>query len=290
MRYVLILLILIAALAGGALYLTRPIPVAESRLSSLSGDAAAGELVFYSSGCSSCHLAPESEDPMLLAGGQRFATEFGTFVAPNISSHPEQGLGSWTQAQFASAVLEGVSPEGAHYYPAFPYSSYTRMSDQDVVDLWAFMQTLPASDAASQPHELALPFQFRQPLGIWKALYVTDGWRLRRVETPEVERGRYLVEALGHCGECHTERNLLGALDQDTWLAGAPNPSGQGRIPAIHPDRLNWSDTDIAYYLETGFTPDFDSAGGSMAAVVRNYAKLPPEDRAAVAAYLKALP
>ncbi len=290
MRYVLILLILIAALAGGALYLTRPIPVAESRLSSLSGDAAAGELVFYASGCSSCHLAPESEDPMLLAGGQRFATEFGTFVAPNISSHPEQGLGSWTQAQFASAVLEGVSPEGAHYYPAFPYSSYTRMTDQDVVDLWAFMQTLPASDAASQPHELALPFQFRQPLGIWKALYVTDGWRLRRVETPEVERGRYLVEALGHCGECHTERNLLGALDQDTWLAGAPNPSGQGRIPAIHPDRLNWSDTDIAYYLETGFTPDFDSAGGSMAAVVRNYAKLPPEDRAAVAAYLKALP
>ena len=119
---------------------------------------------------------------------------------------------------------------------------------------------------------------------------MTDGWRLRRAETPELERGRYLVEALGHCAECHTERNLIGALDQATWLAGAPNPSGRGRIPGIHPSVLDWADTDIAYYLESGFTPEFDTTGGSMASVVQNYAKLPPEDRAAVATYLKALP
>lgn len=164
------------------------------------------------------------------------------------------------------------------------------MRDADVVDLWAYMLTLPASETPSQPHEVGFPFNVRRGLGAWKRLYMSDGWVMREVPDAQVERGRYLVEALAHCGECHTPRDGFGGLQREAWLTGAPNPSGEGSIPALTPDKLSWDATSIAYYLETGFTPDYDSAGGHMVAVVENFAKLPAEDRAAVAAYVKALP
>ena len=158
----------------------------------------------------------------------------------------------------------------------------------DVADLWAFWQTLPSSDAESQPHEVGFPFNIRATLGPWKRLFLNRDW-VQPAETPELERGRYLVEALGHCAECHTARNLIGGLQTANWMNGAPNPSGKGRIPGITPDHLSWSLGDVAYYLETGFTPEFDSAGGKMADVVSSLAKLSAEDRAAIAAYVKAL-
>lgn len=284
----LVVLGIIAVAAG--LFLTRPQMVEPERFAALAGDTTAGETVFWASGCASCHTAPESEVPRELPGGQRFATPFGTFVAPNISPDPTHGIGSWDVTQFASALLEGTSPDGAHYYPAFPYGTYTRMADQDVADLWAFMQGLPPQTRADQPHDLAFPFNIRLTLGGWKMLFLDDDWVLSDVADPQVERGRYLVEALGHCAECHTPRNALGGLDTSRWMAGAPNPSGKGTIPGINPAKLDWSATDIAYYLETGFTPDFDSAGGEMTEVIANMAQLPAEDRAAIAAYIKALP
>lgn len=188
-------------------------------------------------------------------------------------------------------MTEGVSPDGANYYPAFPYTSYTRMSDADLSDLWAFMQTLPASDRASEPHEIGFPFSMRFTLTFWKWLYLDDA----PVITVDagLERGRYLVEGPGHCAECHTPRSVLGGLDTARWMGGAPNPDGKGRIPNITPgagEFSGWSVEDIAYYLETGFTPDYDSVGGSMAAVVSNTARLTSEDRMAIARYLKALP
>lgn len=278
-----------AIFALAALWITPPKTLDPERFSSLEGDAAAGERLFWAAGCASCHAVPEGDDKLTLAGGERFATPFGTFVAPNISMDPDHGIGDWTLADFANALLEGTSPEGRHYYPTFPYATYTRMADQDVAHLWAFFQTLPADPTPSQPHDLGFPFNIRASLGGWKLLYLNRDW-IVGASTPELETGRYLVEALGHCGECHTPRTFLGGSDYSAWLSGAPNPTGKGTIPDLTPDKLTWSAEDIAYYLETGFTPDFDTAGGEMAEVVRNTGRLPHDDRAAIAAYVKALP
>jgi mono/diheme cytochrome c family protein len=225
-----------------------------------------------------------------LAGGQRFASDFGTFVAPNISMHPEHGIGRWTQTEFITALQHGTSPDGRHYYPAFPYTAYRLATRQDLVDLWAFWQGLPAADTPSQPHELAFPFSIRRTVGLWNILNLHDDFTISGDLSEEQSRGRYLAEALAHCAECHTPRDALGGLDRSAWMAGAPNPSGPGRIPALTPDKLTWSQAEIAAYLNDGFTPDFDSAGGHMVSVIANMAMLTEADRLAIAAYLKALP
>lgn len=290
MRYFRWLILAVALSAAAGFWITRARPLPEDALAGLSGDAKRGESVYWAAGCASCHTAPQAEDKLVLAGGQRFVSDFGTFIAPNISPDPQHGIGGWTLAEFASALKRGVSPEGRHYYPAFPYSAFAKMEDQDIADLWAFWQGLPASDVPSQPHEVGFPFSIRRGVGLWKQLYLNENWVMARGLDPQLERGRYLVEALAHCGECHTPRDALGGLDTARWLAGAPNPSGKGQIPALTPDKLSWDAGEIAYYLETGFTPDYDSAGGHMVAVVENFGKLTPEDRAAVAAYVKAVP
>ena len=285
---------LVSAFAFWQLSKTKQLP--EAALAGFVGDSLSGETVFHAAGCASCHAAPEAtgENKRLLSGGMRFASPFGTFIAPNISPDPTQGIGGWSKTDLANAMLFGTSPKGEHYYPAFPYGSYVRMKLrgdglQDLANLHAYLQTLPASDTPSQPHDVGFPFNIRRGLGLWKRVFLDDYWVASvPLDSAPLQRGRYLVEALGHCGECHTPRNPLGAPLNEQWLTGAANPSGAGRIPAI--DDLDWSEKDIAYYLQTGFTPDFDSAGGHMAAVVETLAKLPASDRAAIAAYLAALP
>lgn len=290
MRSILITLGAAAVFAAAlGFWLTGPNRIAEDRLAGVVGDATAGEAVFHAAGCASCHGAETAEHPLLLAGGTRLESDFGTFVAPNISMHPEHGIGAWSRQDFANAMLAGVSPEGRHYYPAFPYTSYIRMTEQDVADLWAFWQGLPASDAPSQPHELAFPFNIRRAVGAWKLLYLDEDY-VTTADSAQLERGRYLAEALAHCAECHTPRDALGGLDESRWLAGAPNPSGRGTIPTLRAPAYDWSAADLAYYLESGFTPSFDTVGSSMKSVVDNLGKLPEEDRAAIAAYVKALP
>lgn len=287
--------LVVLGLVGLAIFwvLTRPERLPAQSLAGLSGDAGRGEIVFHAGGCASCHAAPDAtgDARLVLSGGQRFPSPFGTFVAPNISSDPIHGIGGWSIADLANAMLKGVSPEGAHYYPAFPYVSYANASLQDMADLHAFLATLPADATPSAPHEVRFPFNIRRTLGGWKLLYAGRGWVLDGDDLPQdVSRGRYLVEGLGHCGECHTPRGPLGGMRRDAWLTGAPTPDGKGKVPGIAPSVLDWAASDIAYYLETGFTPDFDAAGGHMASVVLNTAQLPPSDRAAIAAYLKALP
>lgn len=279
------------ALAGLAVgwFVTRPQPLPDGALAGLSGDAENGALVFAAAGCASCHIGPDGTSD-LLEGGKRFASDFGTFIAPNISSDPEHGIGSWTDLELASAIVKGVGRDGSHLYPALPYAAYNKADTQDIVDLIAYLRTLPAAVRPNTPHELGFPFNQRITLGPWKTLFVGTDWVLADASTPELERGRYLVEALGHCTECHTSRNLLGGLQVSRWMGGAPNPSGDGRIPNITSAALGWSTSEIAEYLKSGFTPDFDTAGGSMAAVVRNTSKLSDADRAAIAAYLKAIP
>jgi len=259
-------------------------------------DADRGEIVFWAGGCASCHAAKgaEGDQKLLLGGGHRLKTPFGTFVTPNISPDVETGIGNWNNQQFANAMFEGVSPQGKHYYPSFPYTSYNKMNRQDVADLFAYLRTLPPVSRANEAHELPLPFQWRRPLGIWKLMFAgTDRAQLADPSDAKLQRGRYLVEALGHCGECHTPRNLLGGPVENRSLAGGPAPEGEGKVPNItpHADGIGgWSAEDIAYYLESGFTPDFDSAGGSMVAVQQNMARLPKSDLEAIAAYLKSVP
>jgi mono/diheme cytochrome c family protein len=269
------------------------VQVDPARFAGLTGDVQRGAAVYHAAGCASCHMAPgaQGEARTVLAGGQRFETPFGAFVAPNISSDPVQGIGRWTVPMLANAVLEGVSPDGAHYYPAFPWDSYRGMAAQDLVDLHAYLATLPADATPSQPHDLPLPFQIRRGLGLWKLAFARQGWVVDAPDlTDQEQRGRYLAEVLGHCGECHTPRGALtGAPDAARWLGGGPDASGKGKVPNITPGALDWTEGEIAEYLTSGFTPDYDSAGGHMALVVSNFARLPESDRLAVAAYLKRL-
>ena len=274
------------------LLVTQPRPHSTEVFASLNGDPDHGELVFTAAGCGSCHMAPGAtgDAQLVLAGGQKFASPFGNFLAPNISPDPVHGIGGWSLAQFATAVMDGISPEMEHYYPAMPYTAYGKMLPQDMADLKAFMDRLPASDTASLQHELAFPFNIRRTLGGWKLLFQNYDYVISGNLSAEVLRGRYIVEAMAHCGECHTPRNLLGGLKTAKWMGGAANPSGPGTIPNVTPGALTWDAQDIFTYLTTGFTPDFDSVGGSMAHVVDNMAKLPEADVWAVVAYIQALP
>lgn len=285
----------VAALFGAAIfwYLTSPDYLPDSALANIeNGDAAKGELVFYAGGCGSCHAekGAKKEKKKLLGGQHPLNTPFGTFYAPNISPHKEQGIGDWTGAQFANAMMRGVSPDGSHYYPAFPFTSYARMKMSDIADLWAYIKTLEPVDVANLDHELPLLFKLRRGLGLWKILFLDDQPIVAIDESnPVLVRGRYLVEGPGHCGECHTPRWLAGGIKKANWLAGGPTPEGKGNIPNITPHKTGigeWTKSDIAYSLESGFTPSYDSFGSSMVSVQENMAQLPASDRDAIAAYL----
>lgn len=274
-------------------WITKPQLADEAELAALTGDATAGEQIFFAGGCSSCHAASDATGPdkLKLGGGLAFKTAFGTFYAPNISPS-EAGIGSWSAYDLVNAMKHGVSPEGQHYYPAFPYASYAKVEISDIVDLKAYLDTLEPVEIANKEHEVGFPFNIRRTLGGWKFLFVKSDWVLE-TDDETLMRGRYLVEGLGHCSECHTSRNPLGGLNLGKWLAGGPNPDGKGRIPNITPHETgiaSWSTEEIIEYLFSGFTPDFDVAGGGMADVVINTGKLTDEDRMAIAAYLKAMP
>ncbi|MBB3392596.1 mono/diheme cytochrome c family protein [Rhizobium sp. BK275] len=299
-RFIRFVLCLIGVVViGGAVFyfVTAPDPFPESHWANLgTPDVANGEKVFWAGGCVSCHATPgaQGDAKLTLAGGLALKSPFGTFHVPNISPDEQAGIGRWTLAQFGNAIKRGVGPNGQHLYPSFPYGSYTRMSDKDVNDLFAYLKTLPKSANVAPPHELPFPFDIRLALGGWKLLYFNDQPRVVLANADDkVKRGQYLVEGLGHCGECHTPRDSLGGFVRDQWLAGAPNPEGKGRIPDITPGSKSvgsWSEADITNYLQTGFTPDFDSAGGQMVDVQQNIAHLPQSDIEAISAYLKAVP
>lgn len=274
---------------GAAGVISAPQPIEMGVFDSMTADKAAGEAVFWAAGCASCHMGA-AQDPLVLAGGMAFVTQFGTFHAPNISSDNTHGIGGWSVSEFARAIQKGVSPDGAHYYPALPYSAYAKMTPQDVVDLKAFMDSLPADATPNVPHDVGFPFNIRRTLGLWKVMFADETYHMQGDLPADVQRGRYIVEALAHCAECHTPRNALGGLDASKWMQGAISADGKSRVPAITPAKLGWSAGEIVQYLTTGFTPDYDSVGGHMVHVVENMAKLPEEDRAAVAAYLLALP
>ncbi|TCP81234.1 mono/diheme cytochrome c family protein [Rhizobium sp. PP-CC-2G-626] len=296
-KFVSTVLFLGIVVAGGAWFATKPEPWPAAHWEGLRApDLSRGEQVFWAGGCTSCHAAPgaQGDAKLVLTGGLPLKSPFGTFHVPNISPNEAAGIGGWTLAQFGDAMTRGVGPDGQHLYPSFPYGSYARLTPKDVNDLYGYIKTLPKSPNVAPPHDLPFPYNIRASLGGWKLLFYSDKPRVPVDQANgKLMRGQYLVEGPGHCGECHTPRNALGGFKTDLWLAGAPNPDGEGQIPNITPGSKtigDWTEADIANYLETGFTPDFDSAGGSMVEVQQNIARLPAADREAIAAYLKAVP
>lgn len=256
------------------------------------GDAKRGAYLAKAAGCVGCHTeAKENATPY--AGGRALKTPFGTFYGPNITPHPGAGLGRWSEAHFLRALRLGVRPDGAHYFPAFPYPSFTRMSDADMRDLWAYLRTLPPSTRQNQAHALRFPFGWRFLVVAWKWLFFSPGaFAADATRSPLVERGAYIVEALGHCGECHTARNFLGGPKRKRFLAGAAKGPDGDRVPNLTPSRLkNWSDEDLKGFLQTGLKPDGDVPAETMGEVIRNTtSELTPGDLAAMIAYLRSLP
>jgi len=286
--------LLVIGVSGFAAFwwLSRANPISASELPTRTPDLANGRYVFDAAGCASCHAVPGQPDRFRLGGGLSISTAFGTFHAPNISPDATDGIGKWTEADFVNAVMRGISPDGAHYFPTFPYASYQHAEINDIRDLYAFIRTLAPVTGRVRAHEVRFPFNIRRSLGIWKQLFM-DG----KPFTPDAShsarwnRGAYLVNSLGHCAECHSPRNALGGIIERQRFAGGPDPEGEGWVPNITQKGLaDWSEDDIADFLESGITPSNDSAGGSMVRVIRNTSQLRPDDRTAMADYLKSLP
>ena len=270
---------------------TAPLP---QRFEARTANLANGETMFHAGGCASCHATPRQDDKRKLGGGLALATPFGTFKVPNISPDPRHGIGAWSEAEFANAMLHGVGRQGEHLYPAFPYTSYQRMSLDDVRDLFAYLKTLSAESVVSEPHALSFPFNVRRGLGLWKLLFL-DGKAFVPDATKgaELNRGAYLVEGPGHCAECHSPRNIAGGIISESRFAGGIDAEGKGWVPNITPHADGtpaWSLKDMASFLENGLAPDGSSAGPGMSEVIANTSKLKTEDRAAMAAYLRSLP
>jgi mono/diheme cytochrome c family protein len=253
-----------------------------------------GKYIFDAGGCASCHT-DEKSGSAPLSGGPALETPFGTFYAPNITPDPDSGIGRWTDQDFLKAMREGVAPDGRHYYPAFPYTSYTKATDRDLLDLKAYLFTQPDVSRASPSHDLGFPFSIRSLLWIWKLTnFDRSRWKPDPTKSAQWNRGSYLVEALSHCGECHTPRNFMGGTDRNQSMAGARLGAGKSVAPNLTSDEsglAQWSVGDIVFALDLAITPDGEVLGSEMGLVVRHStSRLADADRMAIANYIKALP
>ncbi|GAB5467781.1 MAG: hypothetical protein Kilf2KO_08110 [Rhodospirillales bacterium] len=250
-----------------------------------------GEQLAIAGDCVSCHTAPGGKP---YAGGLEINTPYGSLSTPNITPDKQTGLGDWTEAQFYTALHEGIRKDGAYLYPVFPYPSFTKVREADVKAIWAYLQTLEPVSAPRKPSNMSFPFNVRAGLAVWRQLYFTEGtFRPDPKWSAQVARGAYLVEGLGHCGTCHTPRTALGGSESDQSLAGgdvdtwfAPDISS-----SLSSGIGDWSTEEIVHYLRTGAAKGKGKAFGPMAEVVHNsLSKLPDADIEAIAAYLKQTP
>jgi mono/diheme cytochrome c family protein len=289
----LLIFVVVAGVIGLFVFwgLTIPATVPASALPQRSPNLENGQTMFYAGGCTSCHATPGQDDKTKLGGGHALKSPFGTFYAPNISPDRNDGIGKWSEADFVTAMVKGTSPDGAHLYPAFPYTSYQRMRLDDIRDLFAHIKTLPAVQGKAKPHELPFPFNIRRTLGVWKFLFL-DGkpFQPDASKDPAWNRGAYLVNGPGHCAECHSPRNFMGGIIESQRFAGGPEAVGDGFVPNITPKSLSLSQENLVKLLETGETPDGDTIGGEMAKVTVNTGKLSAADREAMATYVRSLP
>jgi mono/diheme cytochrome c family protein len=255
------------------------------------GDAKRGEYLVKAGGCVGCHTE-DKEGAVPFAGGRALKTPFGTFYGPNITPDKKAGIGNWTEADFIRALRQGDRPDGSNYFPAFPYPSFTKIVDADLKDMWAYLRTLPPSARPSREHDLWFFFGWRWLVSIWKWFYFTSGpFTSIPGLSDSANRGAYLVQALGHCSECHTPRNFLGGPKMSRFLAGGKGPDGKN-VPNLTPTELNkQSDKELKDLITTGMTPEGDVLAEAMSEVVTNtISKLTPADLDALIAYLRTLP
>jgi mono/diheme cytochrome c family protein len=271
---------------------TEPQVVPASALGPHKADLHNGRTMFLAGNCGSCHASPKQEDATRLGGGMALKSPFGTFYPPNISPHEQDGIGAWSEADFVTAMVKGTSPDRWHLYPVFPYTSFQRMTLDDVRDVFAYIKTLPPVAGVVEENDLPILYKIRRNIGIWKLLYI-DGEPFKPDQTKSAQwnRGAYLANGVAHCAECHSPRNFLGGIKRGQRFAGGPDFEGEDWVPNITQKGLgDWSEKDIVTLLESGDLPDGDRVGGAMVKVVRNTAQLGAADRAAIAAYIKSLP
>jgi mono/diheme cytochrome c family protein len=254
-----------------------------------------GEYLVAAGGCVSCHTDFKNKGAPL-AGGRGLKTPFGVFYAPNITPHPARGIGGWSEGDFVRAMREGLDPGGSHYFPVFPYTTFTAIADDELKAMFAYLKSVPPADVGNKPHEVSFPFGWRFTQTFWKVLFFESKRFVPDPARPaQWNRGAYLVNALTHCGECHTPRNLLGGVERDKMLCGTGDgPEGEV-APNITPDPETgigkWSAAELANYLKTGTDPSGDVAGSLMAEVIEHStSKLTEGDIAAIVEYVRTLP
>ena len=254
-----------------------------------------GEYVYRAADCFGCHTDAKHGGADL-AGGRALKTAFGTFYSPNITPDTETGIGKWSQQDFTRALRKGRGRNREHLYPAFPYASYTQMSDEDMHALWVYLRSRPAVKQTNKPHDLKWFAPPRSLVRFWKILYFTPGaYKPDPQKSASWNRGAYLVEAVAHCGECHTPRNALGGAKMNIRYAGTRRGPENSVVPNITPDKKTgigkWRMDDLVTYLGNGMTPDGDFAGGAMAEVIDNSLQyLHKDDIAAIAGYIRSQP
>ncbi len=278
-------------------FITIPRPILTDQLPQQTADVKNGERLYHAGGCHSCHLPPKDAaglDQEMPSGGRALITPIGVLYPPNLTPDTETGLGAWTDADFVNAMQKGIGKSGVHLIPAFPYTSYAHMRTEDVLDIKAYLGTLPAVKNPDTPDDvLALPI-IRRGLGLWKWIGLDE---TKTADDPAQSaswnRGRYLVNGPGHCNECHTPRTIFMTSNTSAYLAGGAHPEGKGSVPSLRTlvERKRFKDApDLASALEFGEAMGYqDMSAGGMAAVQRNMSKLPAEDRLAIAEYLTSL-
>jgi mono/diheme cytochrome c family protein len=258
----------------------------------VAGDPLArGKYLAVAADCEACHTADHGKP---FAGGRPFDTEFGTLYSPNITPDPETGIGSWTDAEFLRAMHEGIGKDGENLYPAFPYAAYTYLTEEDVLAIKAYIFSLPPEKNVAPGHTLRWPYNQRGLMKLWSAFY-NPKERFQPVEgqTPSWNRGAYLAEALGHCGDCHTPRTALQSLDNRNKFAGG---MAEGwRAYNLTSDKESgigtWTQEELEQYLKTGHTMNRGSAFGPMAQAVHlSFQNLTASDVSAIVEYVRSIP
>ncbi len=294
------LLLLVAVVAAGAAIfwiLSEPQRLEPEALPPHVADLANGKLMYTAGGCINCHRPGKDQaaaDPDLPSGGLPLKTPIGILYPPNLTPDSETGLGRWTHFEFLDATMRGVSPAGTNYIPAFPYTSYAAMKPEDLLDIEAYLKSLPAVKAPHKAHEIWLTPLVRRGVGLWKRFALdTHRWQPDPTRSASWNRGSYLVNGPGHCGECHTPRNIFLMKREDRILAGGPHPEGEGRVPSLRNliGRGRYKDSkDLASALQYGETLGYDKlSSGGMGEVQAELSKLPESDIQAISEYLVSL-
>lgn len=274
-----------------------PHPLLPSDVPAHSADLANGKLLYTIGGCISCHQAgPDVRGTIvdLPAGGKALVTPIGTLYPPNITPDLETGIGKWTDADFINAMQRGLSPAGDHLIPAFPYTSYAHMTVGDVMDLKAYLGTLPAVKNVVPEHDVvALPI-VRRGLGLWKWIGFDDAaWQYDKAHSAAWNRGSYLVQGPGHCSECHTPRTLFMSSDVSRLFQGGPHPEGKGTVPSLRDlmGRGRYKDVaDLVLAFKSGEMLGYDKmSSGGMGEVRKHIAAMPEEDIMAIAEFITSL-